>query len=486
MKQSLELRLGQRLTMTPQLQQAIKLLQLSAIDLQTEIQQALEENPLLEENDETSDDAVSSQAEQETSGMEIDSELDLDNGPAKGESLDDTSEDRWDSDYEPPYTDSVRNSNDEMGTYEIDARSAPETTLRDHLHWQMCMTPFSPRDRDIATAIIDAINEDGYLSTSLKEINDSLGGETEVELDEIEAVLHQVQNFDPLGVGARDVRECLLIQLKQYHTDTPLLREAKLLVEEHLDLFGSKDFTRLQRVMKLDPETLRRTIQFVQRLHPRPGSTIAPLQPSYVVPDVIARKLRNAWRAELNPETVARLRINDTYRSMIRRGDTTDVNRYIQDQLQEARWFIKSLRNRNDTLLKVANAIIERQQDFFDYGEQAMRPMVLHDIADALKMHESTISRATTQKYMLTPRGIFELKYFFSSSVGTSDGGTCSSTVIRSWIKKFIETEPPAKPISDSQITKLLAEQGMTVARRTVAKYREGMNIPPSNQRKSL
>lgn len=486
MRQSLELRLGQRLTMTPQLQQAIKLLQLSAIDLQTEIQQALEENPLLEEGDDGMDDHVSSQTDSENNGTDADSELDLNSELGNGEPLDDTFEGQWETEYEPLYTNTVRNSTDDTTAFEIDARSAPETTLRDHLHWQMCMTPFSARDRGIATAIIDAVNEDGYLTASLQEIKDSLGPGNDIEPDEIEAVLHQVQNFDPLGVGARNVKECLLIQLRQFHPDTQLLDQARLLVEEHLDLLGSKDFAKLQRVMKLDADTLREVVRFVQGLHPRPGSTIAPLQPSYVVPDVIAHKIRGVWRAELNPDTVARLRINDTYRAMLRRGDTTDANRYIQDQLQEARWFIKSLRNRNDTLLKVANAIIERQQEFFDRGEQAMRPMVLHDIADTLNMHESTISRATTQKYMLTPRGIFELKYFFSSSVGTTDGGTCSSTVIRSWIKKFIETEPPAKPISDSQITRLLAEQGITVARRTVAKYREGMNIPPSNQRKSL
>jgi len=486
MKQSLELRLGQRLTMTPQLQQAIKLLQLSAVDLQTEIQQALEENPLLEEGEETADEETSFEDGNELNGTDTVTELDLNKEQSSNESLDDTSEDHWDTEYDLPYASNIRNGGDELKGFEIDARSAPPVTLREHLFWQMCMTPFSPRDREIAEALIDAINEDGYLSASLEEIRESFEKEQDIGIDEIQAVLHQIQNFDPLGVGARNVKECLLIQLNSFHAGIPWLEQAKYLVQEHLDLLGNKDFTNLQRAMKLDPKDLREVVHLVQALHPRPGNAITPAQPNYVIPDVIARKIKGSWQAELNPDVLSSVRINDTYRSMIRRGDTTDTNRYIQDQLQEARWFIKSLHNRNDTLLRVANAIIERQRDFFDQGEQAMRPMVLHDIANTLSMHESTISRATTHKYMLTPRGVFELKYFFSSAVSTTDGGTCSSTVIRSWIKKYIDAEPPAKPISDSQIAKLLEDQGITVARRTVAKYREGMNIPPSNQRKTL
>ena len=486
MRQSLELRLGQRLTMTPQLQQAIKLLQLSAIDLQTEIQHALDENPLLEDAGELDDEVSVFEPEEQNNGSKLDTELDLNEAHSEVDTQDDVSDDHWDTHHDLPFTSNNRTNTDDGNAYEIDARSSLPITLREHLHWQMCMTPFSSQDRSIATAIIDTINEDGYLTSSLQDIQDSIDSSSAIDADEVEAVLHQIQNFDPVGVAARNVQECLLIQLRQFHEDTPRLDEARQLVTEHLDLLGSKDFAKLQRAMRIDAEALREVITLVQSLHPRPGSAITPAQPSYVVPDVIARKVKGVWRAELNPDVVSNVRINNTYRSMIKRGDNTDTNRYIQGQLQEARWFIKSLRNRNDTLLKVANAIIERQQDFFDQGDQAMRPMVLHDIAETLNMHESTISRATTQKYLLTPRGIFELKYFFSSSVNTVDGGTCSSTVIRSHIKSLIETEPPAKPISDSQITKMLADQGITVARRTVAKYRESMNIPPSNQRKSL
>ncbi len=494
MKQSLELKLGQRLTMTPQLQQAIRLLQLSALDLHTEIQQALEENPLLEENEDSADDGDGPRTEDQESDNDgpegqdspvTDTDLAL-SGESPVESDDDSGD--WEEQFELPYASSVRNGASESTSFEIDNRSSAPATLREHLYWQMCMTPFTEQDREIAMAIIDAINEDGYLSCALDEICQLLNRDPgyELELDEVETVLHQIQNFDPLGVAARDVSECLLIQLKHFDTLTPGLAPAREIARYHLKLLGNRDFAQLQRLLKIDTAELGRAVKLIQDLHPRPGNAVAPAQPSYIIPDIIVKKLKDGWHAELNADAFPQVRINRTYQSMLRRGDNSADKRYIQDQLQEARWFLKSLHNRNDTLLKVARAIIDRQHGFFDFGEEAMKPMVLHDIAETLSMHESTISRATTQKYMVTPRGIFELKFFFSSHVSTLDGGTRSSTAIRSLIRKLVETESPVKPISDSKIVKLLEEQGITVARRTVAKYRENMNIPPSNQRKSL
>jgi len=308
-----------------------------------------------------------------------------------------------------------------------------------------------------------------------------------VEIDEIEAVLHQIQNYDPLGVGSRDLAECLRLQMKVLPSDTPGLKAAtELATPQNLALLAGRDYTQLRRQLKLSAEDLQQVINLIQGLNPRPGNSVTSSQASYVVPDIIVKKIRGVWRADLNSDVSPNLRINRHYEKMIHRGDSSADNRYLQDQLQQARWFIKSLNSRNETLLKVARTIVDRQRAFFDHGAEAMKPLVLHDVAETVSMHESTISRVTTSKYMLTPRGIFELKYFFSSHVSTADGGTCSATAIRSIIKKLVECETPTKPISDSTIAEILSEQGINVARRTVAKYRESMSIPPSNQRKSL
>lgn len=492
MKQSLELKLGQRLTMTPQLQQAIRLLQLSTMELQTEIQEALEGNPLLEEPENETDDA-GTHAESETVNDEANNAadqsadeagLDLSNGVSLTDGAEMNNE--WAEEFDTPIASNTRNTGDDM-FFELDRRSSSPITLRGHLHWQVGMTAFSDVDRKIAQAIIDSLDEDGYLACELQDVQQALTEELgEVELDEIQAVLHLIQNFDPIGIGARDLSESLVLQLRQMAANTPGLTHATEIATRYLESLGKRDFAHLKKVLKSTDAELQEAIRLIQSLNPRPCSSIEPARPSYVIPDVIVKKVGETWHAELNSDAAPQLRINRTYQSMIRRGDNSGDNRYIQDQLQEARWFIKSLRNRNDTLLRVARAIVDRQNEFFEHGEEAMKPMVLSDIAEPLSMHESTISRATTQKYMLTPRGIFELKYFFSSCVSTVDGGTCSSTVIRSLIKKFVETEPSTRPISDSKIAKLLANKGLTVARRTVAKYRENMNIPPSNQRKSL
>src|SRR3990170_478692 len=494
MKQSLDLRFGQHLTITPQLQQAIRLLQLSSVELQQEIQEALESNPLLEEGEDEAAEAktednggeTASADETETAGAENDDpetpEIEIEN-PSMAE--DEVADADWDEGFEPPIASSVRSGNDELP--DIDARNSPPQTLRDHLLWQMQMTPFSDTDKQIALALIDAVNEDGYLSCKLEEIQQALGKNHAIEMDEIEAVLHQIQNFDPLGVGARDLAECLRLQMKALPPGMADLKAAmQLATPANLALLASRDYTQLRRNLKLTAEELQQAIQVIQGLKPRPGNSVTSSQAGYVVPDIIVRKFRGVWRAELNGDVSPRLRINRQYEKMIHRGDSSADNRYLQDQLQQARWFIKSLNSRNDTLLKVARTIVDRQRAFFDHGAEAMKPLVLHDVAETVSMHESTISRVTTNKYMLTPRGIFELKYFFSSHVTTADGGTCSATAIRSIIKKLVECETTTKPISDSKIAEILEEQGINVARRTVAKYRESMNIPPSSQRKSL
>jgi RNA polymerase sigma-54 factor len=489
MKQSLDLKLGQHLTITPQLQQAIRLLQLSSVELQQEIQEALESNPLLEEN-EREDEATEVKGEADSSTAEsldegdASSSYDEIDGTATSESGDDAD---WGDSFESMTAPTSSRTSSDEDFPDIDARNSPPQTLRDHLLWQMQMTPFSDTDKQIALALIDGISEDGYLSCKLEEIQQALGKNLPIEIDEVEAVLHQIQNFDPLGVGARDLAECLRLQMKLLPAETPGLKAAMdMATPQNLALLAARDYTQLRRNLKLSAEELQQVIQLIQTLNPRPGNSVTSSQASYIVPDIIVKKFRGVWRAELNPGVSPKLRINQHYEKMIHRGDSSADNRYLQDQLQQARWFIKSLNSRNETLLKVARTIVDRQRAFFDHGAEAMKPLVLHDVAETVSMHESTISRVTTNKYMLTPRGIFELKYFFSSHVSTADGGTCSATAIRSIIKKLVESETPSQPISDSKIAEILAEQGINVARRTVAKYRESMSIPPSNQRKSL
>ena len=502
MKQSLDLKLGQHLTITPQLQQAIRLLQLSSLELQQEIQEALENNPLLEDLDEEAaarepsespvEEAVTvesggdSEGSDSTAGDEqpVDRDIAIEDDPLREELT--GGNDDWEDNSESLSASATRNEGGD-GLPDIDARNSAPTTLREHLLWQMQMAIFSPTDRRIAEATIDAINEDGYLTCTLEEIQQSLPGDLSVEIDEVQAVVHQIQNFDPAGVGARDLSECLQLQMRALPSATPHLDNARrVATSENLALLANRDFKQLKRTTRLSSEDLQEAILLIQHLNPRPGGSVTSSQAGYITPDITVKKIRGIWRAELTSSAAPRLGINQQYEKLIRRGADTADNRYLQDKLQEARWFIKSLVSRNETLLKVARAIVDRQRAFFEHGAEAMKPLVLHDIAEIVGMHESTISRVTTSKYMLTPRGIFELKYFFSSHVGTSDGGTCSATAIRSLIKKLIEAEKPLKPISDSTIAEILAEQGIHVARRTVAKYREALNIPPSSQRKSL
>ncbi|WP_374440052.1 RNA polymerase factor sigma-54 [Pseudomonas panipatensis] len=497
MKPSLVLKMGQQLTMTPQLQQAIRLLQLSTLDLQQEIQEALESNPMLERQEDGDDfDNSDPLADGDDTPTSANTQSDTyqESTTPSADSLD---EDQWadripnelpvDTAWEDIYQTSASSlpSNDD-DEWDFTARTSAGESLQSHLLWQLNLAPMSDTDRLIALSIIDGINDDGYLEESLDDILSSLDPELDVEMDEIEVVLRRIQQMEPAGVGARNLRECLLLQLRQMPEDTYLLSEAQRLVSDHLDLLGSRDYAQLMRRMKLKEDELRETIELIQSLHPRPGSQIESGEAEYVVPDVIVRKHNERWLVELNQEAVPRLRVNSQYAGLVRRADSSADNTFMRNQLQEARWFIKSLQSRNETLMKVATQIVEHQRGFLEYGEEAMKPLVLHDIAEAVGMHESTISRVTTQKFMHTPRGIFELKYFFSSHVSTSEGGECSSTAIRAIIKKLVAAESPKKPLSDSKIAGLLEAQGIQVARRTVAKYRESLGIAPSSERKRL
>jgi RNA polymerase sigma-54 factor len=505
MRPTLQLRIGQQLTMTPQLQQAIKLLQLSTLELQQEIQEVLESNPLLELDDKAPNDSNSEQnnleeaysasaneakpAEQASSDGSEEQQASIDDISTTEamEKSDIPEELNIDTTWEDSYSAGVSNTG-AVSSPADDFTYQGETTdsIQDHLLWQMELTPFSDKDKTVAIAIIEAVDDAGYLTVSSEEVLESVGIE-DLELDEVEAVLKRINMFDPIGVAARSIPECLLIQLNQFNLDTPYLAESKLIINDHIDLLGNRDYRQLMRKTKLKEDQLREVIRLIQSLNPRPGDAVIKGDDQYVIPDVSVEKKNGRWVVELNSDTAPKLSINQQYAAMSKTmKSSTDDGQFIRSNLQEAKWFIKSLESRNDTLLKVSNCIVQRQQGFLEHGAEAMRPMVLNDIAEAVDMHESTISRVTTQKYMHTPRGIFELKYFFSSHVSTENGGECSSTAIRSLIQKLILAETPAKPLSDSKMADLLAEQGIKVARRTIAKYRESLAIPPSNQRKSL
>jgi len=518
MKASLQLRLGQSLTMTPQLQQAIRLLQLSTLDLQQEIQEALESNPMLEvtENEESSQ---SNSSNEENTGNENNSEPNKTtekeaSAEVKSEGTEEimNSED-WsdaiptdlpvDTAWDDIYPNNAPTGPAPEEDTDFESRNSVGESLQDHLLWQLNLTPMSDTDKLIAISLIDSINTDGYLSDTIEDIHsgllesisprddsndafDSSLDDLEIELDEVQAVLKRIQHFDPPGVASRDLQECLLTQLNQLPSDTPWLPQAKLVISHYLNLLGNRDYAQLIRRSRIKEEDLKLVIQLIQSLNPRPGEHISDSTPEYVVPDVFVKKVNERWKVELNPEIAPKIRVNSGYASLVKRADSSADNTYMKDQLQEAKWFIKSLQSRNETLLKVSSKIVEHQQGFLDHGEEAMKPLVLHNIAEAVEMHESTISRVTTQKFMHTPRGIFELKYFFSSHVSTASGGECSSTAIRAIIKKLVAAEAPKKPLSDSKIANILDDQGIKVARRTIAKYREAMSIPPSNERKRL
>lgn len=494
MKQTLQLKLGQHLTMTPQLQQAIRLLQLSTLDLQHEIQEVLDSNMMLEVADEEGgavDDSRGTDNNNTETADEIEGSAaagpeDL---PVDSTASEIPDELPVDSSWEDVY-DSVQTASSSLPASEqqdIDVQRSASETLLSHLLWQMEMARFSAQDVAIATAIIDSIDEHGYLSTSVEAIHEGLLNQLqELELDEVEAVLHRVQNFDPPGVGAVNLVDCLAIQLRQMPLDTPWREEALILVLDHLEYLAAQNQTQLKRLLGLEDDQLAHVVALIRSLDPRPGSRIESSDSQYIIPDVFVLKKNGSWQVTLNPDIAPKLRVNPFYSGMIKRADNSADNTCMKNHLQEARWFLKSLHSRSETLLKVANCIVDHQKDFLDHGPIAMKPLVLREIAEAVEMHESTVSRVTTQKYMNTPNGIFEFKYFFSSHVSTESGGECSSIAIRAFIKELVTSENRARPLSDSKISDMLKEKGINVARRTIAKYREVMSIPPSNQRKRI
>ena len=480
MKQSLNLRLGQQLTMTPQLQQAIKLLQMSTLELQQEIQQALESNIMLEINeDESSQPDTNPSPEKKTentdfvtsegSQSKIPDELPVDS--------------TWDDIYEGSLTPDTNN----FETSEFEIQRSKASTLFDHLLWQLELTPFSERDHAIAMAIIDAVDEEGYLTSPPEDIYDGLQNQfSDLDLDEVIAVLHRIQQFDPAGVAAIDLSDCLKIQLQQLPEATPYRIEALIIVTHHLHLLASHEQTKLIRKLQVTEKQLDDIVTLIRTLDPKPGTQIQETNSEYIIPDVYVSKQNQQWHVNLNSEISPNLRINPFYSTLIKRADSSKDNVCMKDHLQEAKWFIKNLHNRNDTLLRVARCIVERQTSFLNHGSIAMKPMVLRDIAEELNLHESTISRVTTHKFMHTPNGIIEFKYFFSSHVSTKEGGECSSTAIRSFIKELVDNENQTRPLSDSKIADFLHEKGINVARRTIAKYREAMQISSSSQRKRI
>jgi len=458
LKPSLQLKLGQTLTMTPQLQQAIRLLQLPVLDLSAQIQDALEENVMLEMEElpdapRTSDEST---AEVETIKAEESWE---------SSSMERIQDGGWNGEGRP-----ANEFADESGQ-----------SLREHLLWQLELEHFNPRETVIGEALIDAINDDGYLTADFEDIRSCAGPDAAVTDEEIELTLQKVQRLDPVGVGARTLSECIVLQLSQLDADTPGVELAIRIASDHLDLVASQEYGTLRRSLRASEEALDDALALVRSCHPKPGLAVSPAAPQYVVPDVFVRKVDNRWQVEISSSGIPRLTVNQKYAQMLRGNGDHSV---LRSQLQEARWLVRSLEIRNETLLKVASCIVSRQTEFLERGDEAMKPLVLRDVAEAIGMHESTISRVTTNKYMHTPRGVFEFKYFFSSHLSTVDGAEQSSTSVRAKIRKLIGAENPARPLSDSKIAKLLAKEGINVARRTVAKYREGMKIASSSERK--
>ena len=476
LKPSLQLKLTQQLTMTPQLQQAIRLLQLPIMELQTQIQQALDENVMLEADEpEAAAETTENAADADEPDQGADPEEFVDEAPAE---VAVASEAEWEDTQKTGPAEAPKSA-EPPTTFEYADRS--EETLRDHLLWQLELENLDPRTTAIGQAIIDAINEDGYVTDGVDMIRATLAPDVVATTEEIEKVLVElVQQFDPAGVGARNVAECVLLQLRQLAPGTPGLSLARTIATEHLPLIAERQFGQLKRLLKVSDEELESAIALVRSCHPRPGSAVFAPASDYIVPDVFVRRSDGQWIVELNNAVSPQLRVNQVYAGSLGRGEEYDV---LRTQLQEARWLIRSLEIRNETLLKVALTIVQRQKEFLELGEEHMRPMVLRDVAEAIEMHESTVSRVTTNKYMHTPRGVFEFRYFFSSHVAGEEGDQ-SSTAVRAKIRKLVSGEDPEKPLSDNQIAQMLSEEGITVARRTVAKYREAMKIPSSSDRK--
>jgi RNA polymerase sigma-54 factor len=470
MRPALQLRQSQQLALTPQLQQSIRLLQLSTVEINQEVARLLDENPLLEREDEdvaqpyAHGDAPTSAASAESSAQDSESRQ--------------SGEEWWES----SFATSASSDDDDEPHSEV---AADTPSLREHLLWQLNMSQLDLRDKKIVGLLIDALDENGYLSQPLEEIAELLPEELDISLDDLETALAQLQHLDEPGLAARNLSECLALQLKALPEDTPGRELALRLVPQHLGLLAAHDFAKLKKVLRCDDQSLRAAQVLIVQLNPKPGEKYQSRAADHVVPDIIVERYKNTWRARLNPEAMPRLRVNQMYANILQQRGEKNAQQ-LSGQLQEARWFIKNLQQRFDTILRVSQAIVERQHHFLEHGEIGMRPLVLREIADQLELHESTISRVTTQKFMRTPRGVYELKYFFSSGLATESGGACSSTAIRALIKQLIGEEDAKQPLTDSRISEILAQQGILVARRTVAKYRESLHILPVNLRKSL
>ena len=488
MKPTLQVKLSPHLALTPQLQQSIRLLQLSTVELNQEIERIVQENPLLELDDSIFNGSLdyhkvipaelAAPLPNELEGAEecppilsVEAETDVKQPLDEREWL--------------PDDNVFRHNRDDEDERDIPQQAAEPPSLRDHLNSQLSLSQISRRDRKITGLLIDSLNDDGYLVQDLEELVDLLPAELEIDIDDLHIALEHLQHLDPPGIGARNLRECLVMQLHALPSDTPYLEQALALVNNHLESLASRDFNAIKRVLHCNDDCLRSIQQMITRLNPKPATAFSSAIAGYIVPDVIVTRIGGSWVASLNPEAMPRLRVNRLYAEILK-GCHDDSTRRLTSQLHEAKWLVKNVQQRFNTILKASAAIVERQQQFFEHGAVAMRPMILREIADVLNLHESTISRVTTQKFMRTPRGIFELKYFFGSHVSTDNGGACSATAIRALIKQMISAENSRKPLSDSQISEVLGQQGIMVARRTVAKYRESLQIPSVNLRKSF
>jgi RNA polymerase sigma-54 factor len=483
MKQTLQLKLSQHLTLTPQLQQSIRLLQLSTMELNQELEKFLAENPLLEREDADAPlAAVPAHMNGEpAAALQPSAEQPEAESPAQSDAY--SAELDWVGEGGSGSGAGARDDSDEAGDYSQVAADSPN--LREHLHRQLTLTKLEPRDRNLVAFLIEALDEDGYLTQPLEELVQIVPEELQIEPEELQIALKHLQNLDPTGVGARNCAECLELQLLAMPESTPSRATALTLVRSHLELLAARDFARLKKALQCGDEELRQAQKLIQSLNPRPGAEFAPLETRYVVPDVVVKKVKGVWVASLNPDALPKLRINRMYADILQ-NNRGQSGGQLSHQLQEARWLIKNVQQRFETILRVSQAIVDRQRHFFEHGEVGMRPLVLREIANILGLHESTVSRVTTQKFMLTARGIFELKYFFGSHVATETGGACSATAIRALIKQLVAAEDAKRPLSDSKISEILGQQGIMVARRTIAKYRESLQIPSVSMRKAL
>lgn len=470
MKPTLQLKLSQQLNLTPQLQQSIRLLQLSTLELNQELDRIIQENPLLELNENW--DIKPFEIQKAEDDTHPDHDLDEKN----------TTQTEQDTEWLENSSTSNFTQNED---YEIPQLAAEPATLRNYLTQQLSLSQVPEREKKIVGLLVDSLNDDGYLTQDLDELLSILPDELGIEIDDLNQALTCLQHLDPPGVGARNLQECLLLQLESLPENTAHKKQAIRVVTQYLDILASHDYALIKKLLKCDDKSLRAVQKLIVNLNPRPGSDFNAADTRYIIPDIIVSKVNGVWVANLNINALPRLNINHYYANIVRQKHD-ESSKIMSNQLIEAKWLIKNLEQRSSTILKVSNAIVERQQQFFEHGEIAMRPLILREIADSLELHESTVSRVTTQKFMHTPRGIFELKYFFGSHVTTDTGGSCSATAIRALIKQLIQKENPKKPLSDNKIAGILEEQGIVVARRTIAKYRESMQILPANLRKTF